>query len=454
MIDYSYAFSNKIVPLHQENGSITILSKYNPSDKIKSELQKLTDKNIKVIQSPVYNFDKYFEEYYSIVETNLDIKREFEDILKSDIDALFTYILKKAQDFLSSDIHIIGEEKSFIIKFRINSILRSFVKIDINRGESLIRIIKLKSNIDISRTLTPLEGRFDFVINSQSIDYRVSIMPTISGEKISIRILGNTRKIYTLRDIGLNCEEEKIIKEKINKNAGFILITGATGSGKSTTLFTMLHYLNDGTKNIISIEDPIEYKIDGVTQIAVSKEKNIEFHNVLRFVLRQDPQIINIGEIRDEETAKLAISSANTGHLVFSTMHTNNSVSSIQRLHDLGLEGFEVMSALSLIISQRLIRVLCPHCKQEYEVKKEILNYYGLEDRHYFKAVGCNECYGSGYITQKAVFEILVVDDNVRKLIKNGEINEDNINIRTLKQKLLDEFAKGETSIEEISKYI
>ena len=137
----------------------------------------------------------------------MDIKREFEDILKSDIDTLFTYILKKAQDFLSSDIHIIGEEKSFIIKFRINSILRSFVKIDINRGESLIRIIKLKSNIDISRTLTPLEGRFDFVINSQSIDYRVSIMPTISGEKISIRILGNTRKIYTLRDIGLNAEE-------------------------------------------------------------------------------------------------------------------------------------------------------------------------------------------------------------------------------------------------------
>lgn len=453
-IDYDYALSNNIVFLKQKENDIYILSKDEPKEEIHQYLKTLTNKNIHLIHSKKYNFNKYFEEYYNISITDNEIKSEFEEILKLDIEKMLNYILIKAQDFIASDIHIISEENKVVIKFRINSILRTFAILDKQKGEALIRIIKLKSNIDISKTLSPLEGRFDNNLTQENIDYRISIMPTISGEKLTIRILGNTRDIYTFRDLGLNDEEISIIQDVINKNSGFIIITGPTGSGKSTTLFAIMHYLNDGSKNIISIEDPVEYKIDGVTQISVNKEKHIDFHNVLRFVLRQDPQIINVGEVRDETTAKLAFNSANTGHLVLSTMHTNSALSSIQRFHDLGLEPFEVVQSLSLVISQRLIRVLCPNCKEEEILSQDIIKHYNLKTTNYYKAKGCKKCYGTGYINQKAIFEILVADENVKKLISNRQINIENINIKTLKEKLLDELEKGETSIEEVSKFI
>ncbi|MGP1569280.1 MAG: GspE/PulE family protein, partial [Peptoanaerobacter stomatis] len=375
-IDYSYAFSHKIVYLYENDYEVFFLSKEDYEDEVHDYLQKLTSKKVNIIRDKKYNFEKYFEEYYSISNTDDIISSELKASIDSSIDKLFAYILKKAHNFNSSDIHILSWDNDFIIKFRINSILRTFTKLDYDTGQALIRIIKLKSNIDISKTITVLEGRFNFKLDSQNIDYRLSIIPTINGEKLNIRILGNTMNIYDFSDMGFNEDEKKLIKEKITKNSGFILITGPTNSGKSTTLFTILHYLNTGTKNIISIEDPVEYKINGVTQISVNKEKHIEFHNILKFVLRQDPQIINIGEIRDDITAKLAVNASNTGHLVLSTMHTNDSISSIQRLYDLGVESFDIISSLSLIISQRLIRVLCPNCKKEYYFPE---NPYGIK---------------------------------------------------------------------------
>lgn len=454
-IDYEYAYLNKIVPISSSNEELFILAQNHINDDVLNDLLSKTGKKINIIDSKKYNFNKCFEEYYNISNTDFEIKKEFENIINSDAEKFFDYIISKAHTFIASDIHIINEEKHTLIKFRINSILRTFAIIQNVKAESLIRIIKLKSNIEISKTLSPLEGRFDYNFNNQDMDYRVSIMPTISGEKLTIRILGNTRNIYTFSDLGLNFEEIDIIERNIKKNSGFIIVTGPTGSGKSTTLFTIMHYLNDGTKNIISIEDPVEYKIDGVTQISVNKEKHIDFHNVLRFVLRQDPQIINVGEIRDDITARLAINCANTGHLVLSTMHTNSSISSIRRFQDLSLEPFEVAQSLRVIISQRLIRILCPHCKQVCKIDEKVLKYYNLSgDNEYYKPFGCKNCYGTGYIRQEAIFEILETDDKIKDLIINKNLSADKLNIVFLKDKLLDKIVKGETSIEEVSKYI
>jgi type II general secretion pathway (GSP) E protein len=451
MIDYEFAKENDIVEITKQDGKRCILSKNHLDDNAIALLRDNLGKDIEFTTDKRYNFKKIFEETYSITLTDDKINSEFKEVLTKDIESLFIYIMKKAHDFLSSDIHIIMEEQDCTIKFRINSLLRTFAKIDINRANSLIRVIKLKSDIEITKTLSPLEGRFDY----DDLSYRVSIIPTVNAEKLSIRVLGNIKNIYTFADLGLNEHQIKLLTEKITKSKGFIIVTGATGSGKSTTMFTILHYLNDGTKNIISIEDPVEYKIDGVTQIQVSQEKDIDFQNILKFVLRQDPQIINIGEIRDEDTAKIAVQSANTGHLVFSTMHTNDSISSISRLYDLGVEAFEIADALSLIVSQKLIRILCPHCKKSINLDENILNHYKLDkDGIYFEKVGCPHCFHTGYMSQKAVFEFLDVDENIKAMIAKNKLDIVNINLISIEDEIKKLVQTGLCDIEEMVKYI
>lgn len=451
MIDYEFAKENDIVEITRQEGKRCILSKHSLNDDAIKYLREKLGKDIEFTTDKRYNFNKIFEETYSITLTDEKINSQFKEVLSKDIESLFAYIMKKAHDFLSSDIHIIMEEQDCTIKFRINSLLRTFAKIDINRANSLIRVIKLKSDIEITKTLSPLEGRFDY----DDLSYRVSIIPTVNAEKLSIRVLGNIKDIYTFSDLGLNEKQISILTEKITKSKGFIIVTGATGTGKSTTMFTILHYLNDGTMNIISIKDPMEYKIDGVTQIQVSQEKEIDFQNILKFVLRQDPQIINIGEIRDEDTAKIAVQSANTGHLVFSTMHTNDSISSISRLYDLGVEAFEIADALSLIISQKLIRILCSHCKKSTNLDENILNHYKLDkEGTYYEKVGCPRCFHTGYSSQKAVFEFLDVDKNVKDMIAKNKLDIVNINLISIEDEIKKLVQTGLCDIEEMVKYI
>lgn len=216
----------------------------------------------------------------------------------------------------------------------------------------------------------------------------------------------------------------------------------------------MMHHLNNGEKNIISIEDPVEYKLSGVTQIQISQNKSIEFENILKFVLRQDPDIINIGEIRDDITAKLAVRAANTGHLVLSTMHTGSSVSAISRLMDLSIEPYEIVSSLRLVISQRLIRVLCPDCKVQYTSNEDIANLGIKSGEKYYKKSYCTKCYGTGYSEQKAIFEMLEVTDEVKKLIGENMLNQESVSIKILRDYLLEMLKKGETSVEEVYRYI
>lgn len=452
-ITFDDAKKYNIVPFDKRKGVEILLCK--DLDKSKNfdflnELIKKFGENIQLIYDKKFNFDKMFEEYYSMIRLDEELKNEFDTAISKGAKEFFEHIVKKALYIDASDIHIFDNASNCMIKLRINGQLITYSQITKEQTNTLIRIIKLSCGLDISRTIAPTEGRFTFDRN----DFRVSIVPTVDGEKIDIRILGNTKHIYRFDDISLDITQQEIIKKHINKNSGLILVTGPTGSGKSTTLFTMMHYLNDGSKNIISIEDPVEYKLDGVTQIQISHAKSIEVENILKFVLRQDPEIINIGEIRDEMTARLAIRASNTGHLVLSTMHTNSSISAIGRLLDLGIEPYEIISSLSLIISQRLVRQLCPDCKIEYTLEKNN-EYLGLKaGQTYFKSSHCKNCFGTGYFSQKAIFEILELNQEVKNLIKNNELTYQKINIKTLKEHLLNMLEKGETSVEEISKYI
>lgn len=454
----SFDIANKygVILAKTSSDQATLISKYESVDLEKRKFfEDYFKKEIVFIYDKKINFDKEFDLIYSIIQSDEEEKKYLSKILQKSIEDFFSYMIEKSIKLHSSDIHISNELDKYNIKFRIDGTLKTWTNLSLEEGAALIRIIKIKSKLPISQTVSPLEGRFDYVYERRKVDFRVSILPTILGEKISIRILGNIRDIYDFEDIGMDSEEIKILKENIGKNSGFVVVTGPTGSGKSTTLFTILHYLNDGSKNIISIEDPVEYIIPGVTQLSISKEKKISFEDIIRFILRQDPEIINIGEIRDEITAKTAFDASQTGHLVFSTLHTKSSVDTIERLHDLGVEGFILSRNLSLVISQRLIRTLCPECKEKIEISEDEIKYYNLsKDGEYYRARGCMDCYFTGYKDRAAIFEMLVIDDEVRELIKNKDIKSLEKRITSIAYKILKKVELGETSLEEAKRFI
>lgn len=453
-----FDIANKYDVIYTKNtkDEVVFLSKYEIIEtKKRAALEEMFGKKAKFIYDKKVNFDKEFGLIYSIVGSDTDEIKKINELLDKGIEDFFDYMIETSIKMYSSDIHIANEIDTYYIKFRIDGMLKTWVKLSNEKGEALIRIIKIKSSLPISKTVSPLEGRFDFGYGLRKVDFRVSILPTVLGEKISIRILGNIREIYDFEDIGMDNDEIDIIKRAIKKQSGFVIVTGPTGSGKSTTLFTILHFLNNGKSNIISIEDPVEYVIPGVTQLAISKEKNISFDDIIKFVLRQDPQVINIGEIRDNTTAKTAFDAAATGHMVFSTLHTRSAVDTVQRLYDLNIESFILSQNLSLVISQRLVRTLCPHCKEKDELSQDEIEFYNLsKDIDYYKAVGCKECYFTGYKDRKAVFEILEVDDISRKIIKDADIELLRKNVISLEEKIKKLVQLGEVSLEEAKRYI
>lgn len=449
-LSYDNAKRYGAVPIFSDKNKTVLLCKNFLNKDTKNALTKNSHEQVEFVCDKKYNFAKEFEEYYSMVRLDDELKKDLDVSLVLGAKIFFEHILSISLKLKSSDIHIYDDSSTCSIKLRINGQLRTYATIDKQNAGSLIRIIKLNCGLDISRTVAPIEGRFTY----EDTDCRVSIIPTVYGEKINIRILGNTKDIYDFNDIGMDNFQIKTVKKYLSKNSGLILLTGPTGSGKSTTLFAMMHHLNNGEKNIISIEDPVEYKLSGVTQIQISQNKSIEFENILKFVLRQDPDIINIGEIRDDITAKLAVRAANTGHLVLSTMHTGSSVSAISRLMDLSIEPYEIVSSLRLVISQRLIRVLCPDCKVQYTSNEDIANLGIKSGEKYYKKSYCTKCYGTGYSEQKAIFEMLEVTDEVKKLIGENMLNQESVSIKTLRDYLLEMLKKGETSVEEVYRYI
>ncbi len=338
-------------------------------------------------------------------------------------------ILEFAVRSRASDIHIEPQDSKTRVRYRIDGILYEKLILPSSLHESLVSRIKILSQMRIDEKRIPQDGRFTFTIGDQEDDLRVSTLPTVHGEKIVMRLLKKTGGIPSLPDLGLRDVALKSLETEIAKPYGIVLITGPTGSGKTTTLYSVLTRLNQATVNIMTLEDPVEYEIAGINQVQVNPQAGLTFANGLRSFLRQDPNIILVGEIRDQETTSLAIQAALTGHLVFSTLHTNDSATAIHSLLDLGAEPFLIASILNAAIAQRIVRRICSSCKYSFAPDKEVDNAIRTTLGHYlpniyrdkplilYKGKGCSECQGTGYFGRIGIYEILVVNNAINKLV-------------------------------------
>ncbi len=366
----------------------------------------------------------------------------------------------------ASDIHIEPLENSLRVRYRIDGILyekQSFPK-SIQPG--IVSRFKIMSNIDIAEKRIPQDGRISLKFEGRKIDFRVSSLPTVYGEKIVLRILDKSKALMPLEKLGFSAGNLKKFEDMIAQPYGMILISGPTGSGKTTTLYSALHRLNTPTRNIVTVEDPVEYQIRGINQVQVNEKAGLLFSTALRSILRQDPDIILIGEIRDGETAKIAIESALTGHLVFSTIHTNDSASIPTRLIDMGIEPFLVASSLIGATAQRLVRKVCNYCKKPYKPDQEVLSNLSMQtsvelgEIPFYKGEGCDKCNNTGYKGRKAINEILPITHSIRKLIMRSassrEIAEQakKEGMKTLLDDALAKAAEGITTIDEVLRVV
>lgn len=329
-------------------------------------------------------------------------------------------IIENAVNNAASDIHIEPMEEEMRVRFRVDGILREIMRTPTNMAGPVVSRIKIMSDLNIAEKRLPQDGRITYPIGSRLIDLRVSTTPTMFGEKVVMRILDKSTVILKKEALGIQGKDLEVFDDLISKAYGIVLVTGPTGSGKTTTLYTMLNQLNTPEKNIVTLEDPVEYNFQGVNQMQVNPKAGLTFANGLRSILRQDPDIIMVGEMRDNETAEIAVRSALTGHLVLSTIHTNDAASAITRLVDMGIEPFLISASLVGIISQRLMRKICPQCQTEYAASPREKVLLGVpEEEHLMirKGKGCNFCHSSGYKGRTAIFEFMPINSGHRQLI-------------------------------------
>jgi len=377
------------------------------------------DMNVDSAEQLVQDMEEDGSMIISEIEDTADL---LDDASDAPIIRLVNYIISQASKARASDIHIEPYQNSFKVRYRVDGILYDLLSPPKGIQASLISRIKVMAQMNIAEKRLPQDGRIDVKIGNQDIDVRVSTIPTAFGERVVLRLLNKSGSLLRLSDLGLDSEKLTLLKRLVASPNGIILITGPTGSGKTTTLYAILSALNSPDINIITIEDPIEYQINGISQIQVNPKINLTFARGLRSIVRQDPDVVLVGEIRDHETAEIAVQSALTGHLVFSTLHTNDSASAITRLVDIGIEPFLISSSLIAVAAQRLVRVLCENCKKPYAPDAETLANIGIDPdriggRTVFQAVGCDRCIQTGYRGRLGIFEIMMMESQLKSLI-------------------------------------
>ena len=389
-----------------------------------------------------------------------DFLRTSSDILTSEesapiikfVNALFYQAIKKR----ASDIHIEVQEKRGEVRFRIDGMLIKNADLERKVLNLIISRIKVISNLDISEKRVPQDGRTQIKIAGETLDVRVSVLPTFYGERVVMRLLMQSSQIPKIDELGFSKELIGDVKKLLRSSHGIILVTGPTGSGTTTSLHSFLREVEEPEKNLITVEDPVEYKSQNIAQIQVNEKVGLTFASALRSILRQDPDVIMIGEIRDEETAAIAVRAALTGHLVFSTLHTNSAAATISRLSDMKVEPFLISSSLLGILAQRLVRVLCSECREEDTLAEEFATDYNLpKDAKIYKAKGCRTCNYSGYAHRRSIGELLIMNDSVREILKSTtdehaikhslEAN----GLQTIAKQLSLMLLEGETSLDE-----
>jgi type IV pilus assembly protein PilB len=376
---------------------------------------------------------------------------------------LVNQIVAQAVEQGASDVHLSPDGKETRVRFRVDGVLHDVTTVPRRMGPGVVSRVKIMAELDISERRVPQDGRVGLTVDGRHVDLRVVTLPSVHGESIVMRILDKDSVVMKLEKLGMGDADRESFEHAIHQTHGAVLVTGPTGSGKSTSLYAALQVLNTPEKNIITVEDPVEYQVEGITQVQVSPKAGLTFATGLRAMVRADPDVIMVGEIRDKETAQIAVESALTGHLVLSTLHTNDAPSAITRLVEMGIEPFLVASALDCVLAQRLVRTLCSHCKQRTIISAEVLRqngYKALVDLEAYEPNGCRRCSGSGYRGRAGIYEVMNVTPEIRRLAleRRGaeELNEAAVQqgMRRLRDDGLEKVRQGRTSIAELARVL
>ena len=460
------------VPLEQ-NGDILVVGMADPANVVyKDELARITNKKLSVVLASEKDVLSFIEKFYVRSSLSKEIgeneiqEAEDEDELSDDIEEdtdsapvikyvnpiFFDAITKKA-----SDIHLEPFEKEIYLRMRIDGILQQMPAPSKKYYPAIVSRIKIMSDLDIAERRLPQDGKCRIKISDQKIDIRVSIIPTIWGEKIVLRVLAKNVFGLDIERVGFSPQELTFFKEAITAPYGMILVTGPTSSGKTTTLYSALGHINTADINIMTAEDPVEYELKGINQCHVRTDIGLDFARILRTFMRQDPDVILVGEIRDTETAQIAIQAALTGHLVFSTLHTNDTVSTISRMAFMGVESYLMADALNLIIAQRLVRTICPNCKKEVTIPDEIYKKLELDKScKVYEGQGCKFCDNTGYKGRTAIFEMLRITKDLKDAIARGATDVElrelaaKQGIVSLRKAAIAKLLEGRTTVEEV----
>jgi len=471
LIPETIARNFKVLPLFKIGDSLNV-GMVNPSDIVAmDQIRRLIpDMRIDVILVSEKSMEKALDNYYNtggattkIVEAigRSDKKTKPTGMVESAEEApvikLVDSLIMEAVKSRASDIHIEPEQKNLRVRYRVDGLLQEINILPKHLQDSVISRIKVLSNMDITETRKAQDGRINMKLENKELDIRVSTFPTVYGENVVMRLLDKTSVLLGLKELGFSEENLRDFNKLIRHPNGIILVTGPTGSGKTTTLYAALTSVSSMEKNIITIEDPVEYELSLIRQTPVNPKAGITFANGLRNILRQDPDIIMVGEIRDKETAEIAMQASLTGHLVFSTLHTNDAPSALTRLIDMGVEPFLVSSSLIGILAQRLVRLICLKCKEKYTPAADILEGLGLAKQgDYFRGRGCPACKKTGYLGRIGIFELLVINEDIRKMVEAKSSADEikkkavSLGMKTLRQDGITKVQQGLTTPDEV----
>ncbi|MEM7185023.1 MAG: GspE/PulE family protein [Bacteroidota bacterium] len=448
LITPNQAFHYRIVPTAMEGETVLLKTDREKLEELASELSILLSFPSELIRETPENLQSYL---------SLNYRQTTAEVQELNSTNFLDQLLRTAKDFNSSDIHLESYESGCRVRFRLDGKLKEHYHIPVTEYPQLINQIKIQAGLDISQKRLSQDGRISVNSETDDFDIRVSTMPTLHGEKVVLRILKRDANAVDLQQLGFSEKELKLYMEGVRMPNGIVLISGPTGSGKTTTLYGTLKLLNKEETNILTIEDPIEYTLDGINQVQLKEDIGFDFPTALRTFLRQDPDIIMVGEIRDEKTANMAIKAALTGHLVLSTIHTNSAWATISRLMDMGVPSYLLATTLNLSVAQRLVRSLCPECKQEATATRDLFP-ENFEEAHtidsHFVAVGCSHCHFTGYQGRRAIYEIIPITAELESAIKTNKADIEEYRIEhqlnTLKSNAIELIRLGETSIEEV----
>ena len=479
-IPYSFAKRHNVLVKQIDENQYELQCVTQPQLVVLSELKRRLDGKFSINKLTQKQFDRRLRQTYDKGDTEAnqimdDLGEEFDlerlahevpeatDLLEATNDApvirLINALLTQAIREGASDIHVEAYEKESVVRIRVDGVLRDVLKPQRQLHGALVSRLKVMSRLDIAEKRLPQDGRMSLRVADHPVDVRVSVLPTQHGERVVLRLLDKQSARLDLSLLGMNSGMLEQFEELIKKPNGILLVTGPTGSGKTTTLYSSLRKLDRQRLNILTVEDPVEYDLDGVGQTQIVPKIGLTFANGLRSILRQDPDVVLVGEIRDLETAEISVQASLTGHMVLSTLHTNTAIGAVTRLVDMGVEPFLIASSLMGVLAQRLVRELCPDCKQEYDATDKELSVLGIKKTRkkvkLYKAVGCSKCEMSGYKGRIGIYELILMDDKLRTLI-HDQASETEIkkHVRKTSPSLLqdgfDRVLKGDTSIDEV----